>query len=283
MSAAPHQVPEPAGCSVCGAPLDAPHASDRCPACYERGLRQLDADFLDNYARFGARSRQVVAEACLRSLVLGDVSDRKLLAIAIYEQFTGAATEFLGLYHALRERRDRPIVQGVLGFSLDTARAVAFFEDLESQGPTDLLHSLGLPHPDQIASLKSDLDARERKQVREALREALADLERVQSYREIGERALIGAARGLGSTKALTERTEWLVGRQIEQSRVAALALNAESRHLEVAYLSTDEHALEGVVDGIDVMTRLTRNLIFAFVSLHGPAQFRDGFRFEPA
>ena len=57
-----------------------------------------------------------------------------------------------------------------------------------------------------------------------------------------------------------------------------SLALNRENGSVEINLLSTDEETLGAVVDAIDVMTRLTRNVIFAFVSLNSPAQFREGF-----
>jgi hypothetical protein len=271
--------PAPARCPACHAPTSGhPETDPRCPACYERDLRLLDADFLDTYARFGARSRRVVAEACLRALVLSDIADRKLLAITIYEQFTAAATDFIGLYYALLHRRRSPIAQSVLGFKLDEQSAVGFFGALANAGPTDLLETLGLPHPDQVPGTAKRLDARERRQVRTALLEVMSDLQRALGYRDVGEQVLVSAAAGFGSVRALVDRTGWLVERELEADQVAALALDPRHRRLEVAYLNTSEETLGAVVDGIDVMTRLTRNIIFAFVSLHDSHQFRNGF-----
>jgi hypothetical protein len=39
-----------------------------------------------------------------------------------------------------------------------------------------------------------------------------------------------------------------------------------------------DEERLAQVVDAIDVMTRLARNLTYAFVTLYDDPAFRDGF-----
>jgi hypothetical protein len=249
-----------------------------CASCFERYLRSIDADFLDNYARFGARGRQVVAEACLRALVLSDMSDRKLLAMTVYEQFVAAAADFIGLYRALLNRRTEPIVKGMLGFELATRDTLRFFSDLAGSGPTAMLNAVGLPHGDQVPSLAvSSLDKRERQQVRAALLEALSDLCRLTEFRDVGERALVNAARRLGAT-TLTDQTGWIAGSRLPAGQVAALALNRERRAVEINLLSTDEDTLAAVVDGIDVLTRLTRNIIFAFVSLHSPAQFREGF-----
>jgi hypothetical protein len=269
-------------CAACNYPLDATNADGApCPACFERSLREVDAEFLDNYAGFGARSRIVVAEACLRALVLSDVADRKLLAIQVYDQFVAAASDLIGLYFALMERRATPITRAILGFQLDVPRAVTFFDNLLSLGPMEMLAGLGLPHPEQVEALAGALDRRERRQVREALQEALGDLDRLGDFQAIGEHALVGAANRLRGPMALAERSSWLPGGKLGPGQVAAVALDEARRGVEINVLSTDEETLGAVVDGIDVMTRLVRNLIFAFVSLHGPAQFRSGFRAE--
>jgi len=268
-------------CEECGRPVadPSPDAGSRgCVRCADRYLRSLDAEFLDNYARFGARGRLVVAEACLRQLVISDVADRKLLAMTVYEQFVAAATDFLGLYHALLNRRAVPIVKGVLGFELEVAAAMVFYNDLASKGPAEILYAFGLPQPEQVRVLASGLDARERGQVAAALAEALVDLDRVLDFQVVGEQALVSAARRLGGPMALADQTNWLSGTRLIPGQVAALALNRERSGVEVNLLNTDEGTLGAVVDGIDTMTRLTRNVIFAFVSLHGQSQFEDGF-----
>ncbi len=273
-------VPIAATCSACGRSEVAACAAEgtACDSCSDRYLRSIDAEFLDDYARFGARSRQVIAEACLRALVLSDISNRKLLGATIYEQFVAAATDFVGLYHALINRRSEPIVKSVLGFRLEAPAALTFFAHLADSGPTELLHALGLPHAEQTAAMPAWLDVRERKQVKVALLEALADLHRLSEFRDVGERALVSAALRPGAAGTLTEHAGWLAGRRLLAGHVAALALNREGRGVEINLLSTDEDTLSAVVDGIDIITRLSRNVIFAFVSLNGPSAFRDGF-----
>ncbi|MHB8577334.1 MAG: hypothetical protein ACYDCQ_18635 [Dehalococcoidia bacterium] len=264
-------------CGVAIATEDQSAGETRCLRCSDLFLRRSDAAFLDSYARLGARGRLVVAEACLRQLVLSDTGDRKLLAMSVYEQFVAAATDLIGLYHALDNRREAPIIKGILGFKLDVPRALAFFEELLSRGPTAFIGALGLPHPEQVRLLASDLDARERRQVWAALTETLADLDRLVAFQEIGERALVSAATQLRGPVALADQTAWLP-HPAEASQVAALAMDRDGRHVEVNLLNTDEDTLGAVVDGIDTMTRLTRNIIFAFVSLHAPVDFRSGF-----
>ncbi len=64
-------------CVACGAPIPGHGArAVRCVGCFETYLRGVDAAFLDNLSRFGIRGRQVVAETCLRALVLANADDR---------------------------------------------------------------------------------------------------------------------------------------------------------------------------------------------------------------
>jgi len=265
-------------CPECGLPLGTTTAERRCAPCFDAYLRRLDADFLDNYARLGARSHIIVAEACLKGLVLSDVADRKLLAMTIYERFIAAAGDLIGLYHALRRRREQPIMASVLGFTLDEETARAFFDRLLAEGPIEMLHAVGLPHPDQLPAESALLDRREMREVRQALLALLADFTRLTDYAEIGRRALGAASRRLLGPVGLTEQTEWLTERRLGPAQVAALTLDREERRLDVNVLSIEEETLGNVVDGIETLTRLTRNLVFAFVSLHHPDDFARGF-----
>src|SRR5690242_20665238 len=117
-------------CPECGAPrppATPDQASAQCPACLDASLRAIDATFLDNYARFGARSRQVVAEVCLRALVLSDVADRKILGATVYEQFIQTAADLINLYYALLGRDEQSIAHSFLSFHLDQTRCLNFF------------------------------------------------------------------------------------------------------------------------------------------------------------
>ncbi len=115
--------------------------------------------------------------------------------------------------------------------------------------------------------------------MRAALIDAVADLKHLVAFEEVGERALVGAARRLAGPLPVVDQTGWIEGRRLDAGQVAAIALDAGGRQLEVNVLSTDEETLGNVVDGIEVMTRLLRNLIFAYVSLHGDGSPFDAWR----
>ena len=87
-------------CSECGTEIE-PHFGDvRCPACFDKHLFSVDAGFLESYRRFGSRSRLIVAESCLRSLVVESPDHRKVLAMTIFEQYVQAMNDLVGLFAA---------------------------------------------------------------------------------------------------------------------------------------------------------------------------------------
>lgn len=273
-----------ARCAVCNAPVvsGADSRAVRCASCFETYLRGIDADFLDNLSRFGVRGRQVVAESCLRALVLANADDRKLLGMTVYEQFVGAASDLIALHRALRRRQARPIAQSFLEFKLDTAAARAFFAEIELDGPAAMLAAVDLPHPAALSPTPG-MQHKERRELEAALRDAMRDLDALSRYQELGERALVVAAEHLRGATMLTDRTQWVAGRPINPNQVASIALNADGGRLEIAALRVDEERIEEVINGIDIFTRLSRNLIHAFLTLHGPRQFQAGFRDPPA
>ncbi len=269
-------------CAVCGQPVagvDGDRAV-RCGPCFDAYLRSIDAAFLEHYAEFGVRARQVVAEACLRALVLANAGDRKLLGLQVYEQFVAAASDLIALVTALRARRSAPITRTFLDFRLDEATVRHFFAELAALGGVDWLAALGLPAPE---TAPAGLPRRVDRDLRRALHEALGDLRRLQGLRDLGERALVLAADHFRAGTVLAGRTDWLAGRELSAVQVASIALDARRGRLDVAALRVDEERLAQVVDAIDVMTRLARNLTYAFVTLYDEPAFRDGFAREPA
>ena len=273
-----------ARCAVCHAPVVAgvDGRAVRCDPCFETYLRGIDADFLDNLSRFGVRSRQVVAETCLRALVLANADDRKLLGMTVYEQFVHAASDLIALHRALRRRHTQPVARSFLEFRLDAAAARAFFAELSLEGPAAMLAAVDLPHPAALAPLPG-MQRKEHRDLEKALRDAVRDFDELSRYQELGERALAVASEHLRGSTTVADRTQWLAGRPISPNQVASIALDAGGGRLDIAALRIDEERMEEVVNGIDVFTRLSRNLIHAFLSLHGQRQFEAGFRDPPA
>lgn len=256
-------------CAVCGRPVEARAEGGRavrCGTCFDEYLRSIDARFLEHYAEFGARARQVLAETALRALVLANTGDRKLLGLSIYQQFVAAASDLIALLAALRGRATAPIARTLLEFRLDAEQARCFFADVARLSGAELLATLDLPLPERVPS---GLPARTSKEVVRALRQALADLGRLNEFRDLGERALVQASEHFRAGAVPAASTGWLAGRELSAGQVASLALDLSRGRLDIAALRVDEQRLAQVVDGIDVFTRLTRNLIYAFVTLH--------------
>jgi hypothetical protein len=263
------------GCVTCGEPVGAIGESERCLACLDRDLRSIDASFLDSYARFGARSRQVVAEACLRALVLSDLADRKILGVTVYEQFVQASADLINLYYALQAREQRSIAHSFLSFSLDQAQCLNFFADMIEFSPTDILGLLGLVDPGRVPLLFPEMTKRESRELTKTLHEVVSDIGRLAVYQEMGETALVQAADQMRSVSALTDRFPWAETGRLAGDQVASLAIDTRRGRLSLNSMSVDETRLGEVVDGIDVMTRLTRNLIYAFLSINAPDVLR--------
>lgn len=268
-----------AHCSACGAPVSNPAdgRAVRCVDCFQTYLRGVDFAFLDNLSRFGIRSRQVVAETCLRALVLADSADRKLLGMAVYEQFVLAASDLIGLHRALRRREQQPVAQSILEFRLDSGAARAFFAELASEGAATMLQVAGVPHPAAIPPMPG-MGRKERRELEKALSAAVTGFQQLTTYQELGERALSVAAAHLHGNTALTDRTQWLAGRSISPDQIASIALDDRGGRLDIAALKIDEERLESVANAIDICTRLSRNLIHAFLTVHDPSLFRSGF-----
>ena len=268
-----------ARCAACNAPVTAGAAGRavRCPDCFETYLRGIDADFLDNLSRFGVRGRQVVAETCLRALVLANADDRKLLGMTVYQQFVQAASDLIALHRALRRRAAQPIAQSFLDFRLDAPAARVFFAELLAEGAAGMLAAVDLPTPAALPQIPG-MGRKERRELEKSLQAAVRDFEQLAAYQELGERALTIAADHLAGTTALADRTQWLAGRPMSPNQVASIALDPANGRLDIAALRVDEERLEEVVNGIDVFTRLARNLIHAFLTLHEPSEFRQGF-----
>lgn len=268
-------------CAVCGMPVEGVDGARavRCGPCFDDYLRSVDAAFLEHYAEFGVRSRQVVAETCLRAAALASPPDRKLLGMTIYEQFVGTAADLIALVAALRSRSVAPIARTFLDFRLDDAAARRFFADAATLGGVEMLAALGLPPPERVMP---GLPKKIHKDVTRSLRDAITDFGRLNSFRDLGERALVLASDHLRGGVALAGRTEFLAGRELTGAQVASVALDLRRGRLDIAALRVDELRLAQVVDAIDVMTRLARNLSYAFVTLHEDPAFLAGFRENP-
>lgn len=115
----------------------------RCEACFETYLREIDSEFLASYGELGVTTRRTVAETCLRGLVLEMPPQRKVLAMAIVEQFLLASADLIGLTHAIRERHREPIVRSFLAFRLDGATSQSFFAELLEAADEELLDAFG--------------------------------------------------------------------------------------------------------------------------------------------
>ena len=257
-------------CRECGRPLSFhPHEERpvRCERCFEGYLRQLDNDFLASYAELGVTSRRTVAETCLRGLVLEMPPQRKVLAMAIVEQFLLASTDLIGLSRAIGNRRNEPIVRGFLSFRLDAETSQSFFADLVDAADDELLASLGLPAADRVQAHYPGLDGAAGRELSLALTSLVQDL-RATGRRSASALLLSELAGQVRGGPALTGRSLPVDELALRPDQVASLVLDERNRTLALRAVAVDEDQLGAIVDAIDCMTRASSYLIYAFLTV---------------
>ena len=256
-------------CSDCGTTIELHSGDARCPACFDTYLYGVDVGFLDSYRRFGARSRLIVAESCLRSLALESPEHRKVLAMTIFEQYVLAMTDLAGLFLAFSRRHEAPILRTFLDFKLDASSSTAFFDAVRKVNQMQLCAALDLPLPQEVAAACPHLDKDEAYSVSVALHHLDQDLRKVTDHGEAGALALAQMAGQIGGA-VITSDAKWLDGAaNLTPDQVAMLVLDSRHRNLYVQGLTADEGAMSQVVDSIDSATRAASNLVFAYLQTH--------------
>ncbi len=261
-----------ATCRDCGRPLSF-HAGEsepaRCRECFEGFLRVRDRDFLSSYAELGVRSRRIVAETCFRALVLESPPHRKVLAMNIMEQYVNAAGDLVGLYEALKHRGLRPVMQSLMSFKLDRAAATGFFRELGTTPVPEILAALGLPTPEGVTARCPSLPKKDARDLARALEQMLYDLDYTS---KVGETAALALAQMAGEDRggaALVQQSAWLDSVGLRGDQVAAMAIDANRRTINITAITVDEKKLEHMVSGINAMTRAAENMIYAVLTMY--------------
>jgi hypothetical protein len=263
-------VPATETCEDCGTALIHADEGSRCPACFDEHLYSLDAGFLDSYRKFGCRSRLVVAEACLRALVLESPDHRKVLAMTIFEQYVQAMNDLAGLFTAFLNRHQAPILKSFMEFRLDHKNAVTFFDAVRAVSDSELCRVLDLPLPIEVAGACPHLDEEEAYSVAVAIYHLALDLRKSTDEKGPGPLALAEVSSQIGSA-VISPNADWLngAGRALTPDQVAMMVLDSRKRAIHVQGLSAEEGSMAQVVDAIDTATRAASNLIFAYLQVN--------------
>lgn len=232
-------------------------------------MRARDVDFLNSYSELGVTSRRIVAEASLRALALESPPVRKVLAMHIMEQYVLAASDLVGLYYALKQRGAAPIMRAFLGFKLDRASAVAFFNEMARTPGPELLAALGLPDIDTISSHCPSLSKSDVRDLKRALVQMLGDLKRAGDMGEGAALALAQAASEDRSGGAMVKQSAWLDDVGLRGDQVASIAIDEQRRTISVNAITVDEKRLTTIVSAIDAMTNASRNLIYGVLTMY--------------
>ena len=273
-------------CRDCGRPLSmhaGATAPARCAECFDGFMRVRDIDFLNSYGELGVTSRRIVAEASLRALALESPPVRKVLAMHIMDQYVLATSDLIGLYNALKQRGNEPIMRRFLEFKLDRATAASFFAEVANTPGPELLAGLGLPDVDAIAARCPSLSKGDVRDLKRALVQMLGDLKRAG---DLGEGAALALAQAAGESRAggaMVKQSAWLDNVGLRADQVASIAIDAQRRTISVNAISVDEKRLTTIVSAIDAMTNAQRNLIYGVLTMEQEAdraaKLREGKR----
>jgi hypothetical protein len=259
-------------CRDCGSALtpdDGGRAPARCAGCFDAFLRARDAAFLSSYAELGVTSRRIIAETCLRALVIESPPHRKVLAMTIMEQYALAASDLIALYHSVKQRGREPVMGAFLNFRLDRAAAARFFHEVATTPGPQLLAALGLPDVDAIAARCPSLSKSDVRDLRKALVQMLGDFRRMG---EMGEPAIMQLAQFIDESRggtAIIKQSDWLDDRGLRPDQVATVAIDARRRTVNVTAISVDEKRLQHVISAIDAMTHAALNLIYGVLTMY--------------
>ncbi len=271
-TAMPERTSLEATCRECHRPLSF-HAGEtqpaRCSECFDGFMQARDIEFLSSYAELGVTSRRIIAETCLRALVTESPPARKVLAMNIMEQYVQAAGDLVGLVYALRQRGRQPIMRALLGFKLDRASAVAFFQELAITSQADFLESLGLPMPDQVRHRFKSLSKGDARDLACAMTQMLGDLTRTG---EMGEGVALALAQASGEARggaAITRQSTWLDSIGLKPNQVAAIGIDEQRRTINITTISVDEKRLQSIVSVIGAMANISSTLVYATLTAH--------------
>lgn len=258
-------------CRECGSAIvvRGERSAVRCAECFDRFLSIRDRDFLSSYAELGVRSRRIIAETSLRALATESPPHRKVLALHVMEQYVNAASDLIGLWHALKQRGQRPVMSAFLEFELDRNAALAFFQEVASTPAPELLASIGAPDPHEVARKLPSLSRRDAKDYRRTVDQLVYDL---QYTVQPGETAALALAQMAGESLAggaLVAQSQWLDGVGLQAHQVASMAIDSRRRTVNLTAISVDEKKLQHVVTQINAMTRAAENLVYAVLTVY--------------
>ena len=185
-------------CRDCGRPLSF-HAGEtapaRCAACFDSFMQVRDSDFLTSYAELGVTSRRIVAET---------LPARARDGVAARPQGAGDADH--GAVRPRGGRPHRPLQRAASArprarharvprrSSSTVASAMAFVQEMATTPQTEIMASLGLPMPDDVARRFPSLSKGDVRDLKRAMMQMLGDMKRIGDMGESVELALAQAA-----------------------------------------------------------------------------------------
>ena len=116
----------------------------------------------------------------------------------ILEEYVHSAGDMIGLYYALKQRGQAPLMRAMLDFKLDRETAMTFFQEVATTAPDEVMRSLGLPMPDQLKAVCPSLSKSDERDLRLQMQQMLGDIKRVS---EMGEGVMLALAQAAGERR----------------------------------------------------------------------------------
>ena len=160
-------------------------------------------------------------------------------------------------------------MRAFLGFKLDRASALAFFQELATTPQSEFMASLGLPMPDEIATRFPSLSKSDARDLKRALVMMLGDLARTG---DMGEGVALALGQAAGENRAgaaMTKQSAWLDNIEMQPNQVAAIAIDEQRRTINVTTISVDEKRLQNIISVIGALTNISSSVIYATLTAH--------------
>ena len=269
-------------CEDCGDEFDLANVDPRaqvCAPCWDRSLEAIETAFLDNYAKFGAKSHRTVAEALFRAQALADPDDRKVIGMRIVEEYLNAAQDLMALYVALRRRHEQPLLTTFTNFELNAPSVAAFRILTTGRSSDELLRDLQLPTLADVDAARGDIPRKDWRQFAGAVLAISNGIERVQ---KVDQGVLLELADGLKQSSAIAHKLDWLPDRTMNPDQVALVVLNQRRRVLLTHALAVHEPQLEVFIDAIDKITAAARDLIWLYLHVRDTIALEDNQQQAP-
>ena len=198
----------------------------------------------------------MVAETCLRGLVLAAPDHRKVLAMTIFEQYVLSMNDLAGLFLAFRNREQAPIMKSFLEFRLDAPQRARLLRVGAVRGRR---RALQRARPADAVRGRGDARTSTRRTPTSVALRVYHLVKDLRKATDQGTRQRWRWPSSRARRRRHRQRRELAERRRVEgltPDQVAMLVLDSKRRSLYRPGLTAEEGAMAQVIDAIDTVTR---------------------------